>query len=542
LQLPFRPRRRRAPPPAMYVRVVHSACVPWCAVAAVCRRPAACACAEFAPAPVSSRRNGLNAFLRSFFTRAGSILAPNRPSRVVADGGYRRLGDPVAPGARQRGLQLDRHPQRRGKAPRARTPRPRAPWSRLPRPAGAARSLQGRTHTTLTKPALRREKARPPNRDHHPRHPYPRAHRLCAARRARGWCAAGGRRRRDALRAPQQRGRAPRARACRARCARRRDAPRPRVVRRAAAATRPPQPSRWTGERLGGGAGAPRLAGPGPHAGLSGSVLQEAARPRSAALRPPSARPAGPSCRPPAHLPNSSNSCPWDVALCVSAALARVLPAEAAAAGGTFAGVLRAAHAAIVSGDSAAAQAAREEFFELVRARARAGGRPLLLLSRAAAPPPRVCYLPPACTFCAAAPSPPVAAARTNTSPPSPPPPRRARPSSSSSPGRSWTRGCWWSPWCAGATRVGAAARVRAPSAATLTPQTPPFPHARARHARRSASCRPAWRSWRPGRMCGRRTARPAPCRSRQAGWGRTPGGGELPVGPPTCMHRKGPC
>jgi hypothetical protein len=60
------------------------------------------------------------------------------------------------------------------------------------------------------------------------------------------------------------------------------------------------------------------------------------------------------------------------VALCVSAALARVLPAEAAAAGGTFAGVLRAAHAAIVSGDSAAAQAAREEFFKLVRARMRA--------------------------------------------------------------------------------------------------------------------------------------------------------------------------
>jgi hypothetical protein len=225
-------------------------------------------------------------------------------------------------------------------------------------------------------------------------------------------------------------------------------------------------------------------AGPGPHAGLSGSVLQGAARPRSAALRPPSARPAGPSCRPPAHLPNSSNSCPWDVALCVSAALARVLPAEAAAAGGTFAGVLRAAHAAIASGDSAAAQAAREEFFKLVRARVRAAPLSRLLspaharLLRRCAEPARGC------------------SAHQHLAPLSSPPPAQGKVVLHLEPGKKLDAWRLVEPLVR--SRVGGGRRGADPDARRFHPHpsNTPFPHARARHARRSASCALAWTSW----------------------------------------------
>jgi hypothetical protein len=260
-----------------------------------------------------------------------------------------------------------------------------------------------------------------------------------------------------------------------------------------------------------GRAGAPR-----------GPLRQRPAGRRQAAilaLRPPSARPAGPSCRPPAHLPNSSNSCPWDVALCVSAALARVLPAEAAAAGGTFAGVLRAAHAAIVSGDSAAAQAAREEFFKLVRARARAAAPCFCYL---ALPPPLARLLSPAHARLLRRCAEPARGCSAHQRPaPSPPPLRRARSSSTSSLGRSWTRGGWWSPSCAAATGVGGVARIRAPSAATRTPQPPPPTPAPGMPAGQRAVPWRGHRGAKPGHAAGARRHWPRAVQGGRAGAAR---------------------
>jgi hypothetical protein len=192
------------------------------------------------------------------------------------------------------GMQLDRHPQRRGKAPRARTPRPRAPWSRLPRPRGPRdRSKVVRTKLSHSRHRGARKRAHQTEITTHGTPTLALTPSVRPAGRAGGAPRAG-----DADATPCARRSSAVARRGRERAGRAVRAAATRRVRRAAAATRPPQPSRWTGGRLaegGGRAGAPR-----------GPLRQRPAGRRQAAICRPSPpvrqarRPQLPAAGPPA--------------------------------------------------------------------------------------------------------------------------------------------------------------------------------------------------------------------------------------------------